>query len=180
MAGGHRASFAECLRDQARVAVRILGPLRGAGRRIDAHDSVGPRAQFAQLTRDPAGFAHLRDELLPLLRAAHGRAAAGGRPHRRYHGPHHQVQRAHLLGEPREVVIARINANVRVEQEEVHAIELGSVGIVQFGRGSQPQHGVQADGRFGIRPFAYQTGPHGVVDAGEIVVRIRGAHDAPY
>ena len=82
-----------------------------------------------------------------------------------------------LVRQPRQIVIARIDRNVRFEQEEIHAIESRAV---NFSGGGQAQHGIQADGRLRIRAFAHQAGPHGVVDAGEVVVRTRHIHDAPY
>ena len=50
---------------------------------------------------------------------------------------------------------------MRVEEEEVHAVELDAVDL---GRGGQIEHGIQVDGRLGIGAFADQAGPHGVVD----------------
>jgi hypothetical protein len=75
----------------------------------------GRAPQFAQFARDPAGLAHLRDEALPLVRVAHGRAAAGGRPHRRHYRPDNQAQRAHFVRQACEVVIARVDGDVRLE-----------------------------------------------------------------
>jgi hypothetical protein len=68
-------------------------------------------------------------------------------------------------------------SSMRVEEEQIHAIEPRAV---HLGGGGQAQHGVQIDGRLGIRAFAHQAGPHGVVDAGKVRVRTRHTHDAPY
>ena len=176
VAGGDVAGFAKCFGDQACVAFGILGPLGGAGCGIDAHDAVRPRAQLAQLARDAAGFAHLGDEVAALFRAAHGRSAAGRRPNRRHQRADASPSDAHFVGEARQIVVAGIDADMRIEQKQVDAVESRAV---RLGGGGEAQHGVEIDGRLGIGAFAHQSGPHGVVDTRK-VVRTWHAHDAPW
>ncbi len=60
---------------------------------------------------------------------------------------------------------------MRSEQEKIHAIEVRSV---YLGRGGEVEHGVEIDGRLGIRTLAHQSGPHRIVESGKIVQRHYG------
>jgi hypothetical protein len=122
VARGDFASLAKRLGDQPGVAFGIFGPLRGAGGRIDAHDSVRPRAQFAQ-------FAPMRQALRtcvtkrPLLRArpwpSRRRWGATPAPLPSDPGPARGLRRP---GAPDRRRWHRCR-NVRVEEEQIHAIE---------------------------------------------------------
>jgi hypothetical protein len=59
---------------------------------------------------------------------------------------------------------------VRVEEEQVDAVELDAVHV---GRRREAQHGVQIDWRLGVGAFADQAGPGGVVEFG-VVIHVLG------
>jgi len=61
--GGNVASEAKGLGDALLAAFGILEPIAGAARGIDADDSVGANAQFAQPLADAAALADLREEI---------------------------------------------------------------------------------------------------------------------
>ena len=66
-----------------------------------------------------------------------------------------------LVGERLDVVGAGVDGDVRVEQEEVDAVELDAVDL---GAGGQVEHRVEVDAGFGAgAAFADEAGPHGVV-----------------
>ena len=94
--------------------------------------SNGVRARTLQIMRDvppEGGFGYqildqaqsgapdLRQETLPLVRAAHGRPAARRRPHRRDDGADHQTLRADLIRQPAQIGVASIDADVGIEQK---------------------------------------------------------------
>ena len=112
----------------------------------------------------------MREELFHILGATHGGTAAGWGPDRCNQGPGIQVSRRELLGQDLQVVVGGIDVGVRQAQEQVHSVELHAVHVRG---GGQVQHGVEIDGRLGIRSFADQAGPHGGVQCGEFV----GAHN---
>jgi hypothetical protein len=47
-----------------------------------------------------------------------------------------------------------------IEEEQVHTVEPGAPDLCA---GGESQHGVEIDGWLRIRPFADESGPHGVV-----------------
>ena len=114
-----------------------------------------------------AGLPHLRQEVLPFLFVPHGRAAAGRRPHRRDERADDEMLRADLVGEPFQIVVGRVDADVRVEEKQIDAVELDAV---HFGRRRHVEHRVEVDRRLGIRALADQPGPHGVMDSGVFVL----------
>jgi hypothetical protein len=68
-----------------------------------------------------------------------------------------------------QLVICGVDADVRIEQEEVKAIELSSI---DFGSSRQVEHGIQIDRRFGTLAFADDTGPGRIVELGEAVAHV--------
>ena len=160
-----RARLAEGLRDLLRVAVRILGPLRRTRGRIDPDDARRSNPDVTQLLADLARFPDLRDELLALALVPHRRAAAGGRPHRRHQRADRKVPRADAIGEPLDLVVARVDADVRIEQKQVDAVELHAVDRCV---GGEIEHRVEVDRRLRVGPFADQPRPHRVVEAGNV------------
>ena len=79
--------------------------------------------------------------------------------------------RADLVGEPLEVVVGRVDADVRIEQEQVDAVELDAVDLRVRG---QVEHRVEIDRRLGVRAaFADEARPHRVVKGG---IFVRGRH----
>ena len=77
----------------------------------------------------------------------------------------HQVPRADLVGQPLQVVIGRIDVDVRIEEEQIDAVEFHAVDLRG---GRQVEHGVEIDGRLGIGTLADQAGPRGVVQFGKL------------
>ena len=159
---GDVAGFAERLGDRLRDCLRDLAPNRpDAAGRVDAHDAVRPDAEFAQLLRDAAAFANLVDELVRDPRRSPiaepppvgGQTGATTEPTTKPRAPD-------LVGQALQIVVGRVDADVRVEQEQVDAVELDAV---HLGGGGEVEHGVEVDGRFRVRPFADEAGPHGVV-----------------
>ena len=143
------------------VALRVFLPVRDPAGGINADDAVRAHAEIAQFPRDAAGFAHLLDKFLPLLLAAHGRAAAGWRPNRRNDRADDKAFGADFVREPFQIVIAGINAYMRVEQEQVHAVKLHAVHL-RFG--GEIEHRVEINGWFRAgAAFADEAGPHGVM-----------------
>ncbi len=96
------------------VARGILRPVGRAGGGVDADDAVGADAELAELARRsrrpcaPASTNFLRSSSL-----AHRRAAAGRRPDRRDDRADDQLLRAELVGELLQVVVCRVDADVR-------------------------------------------------------------------
>ena len=151
----------------AGVAVRILGPIGGTGRGIDADDSITPDAELAELFRDGAGFAHLREKIgaVGILSPSPNRrrwAARPGRPRSRPPGCERRfVPRAlpdRSSVESMSICGANRNRSTPSKCDAVH-----------FGRGREIEHGFEIDGRLGVRPFADQARPHGVVEGGIFV-----------
>ena len=62
--------------------------------------------------------------------------------------PDEQIPRADPIGEPLQVVVARVDADVRIEQKQVHAVELHAVDRRVRG---QVQHRVEVDRRLRVR-----------------------------
>ncbi len=77
--------------------------------------------------RDAAGFAHLPDESLASSAPPMADPPPVGGQTGATTDPTSRPKRAHLVGQSRQVVIARIDADVRFEQEQIHAIELHAI-----------------------------------------------------
>ena len=149
-----REPFAELLRHRARlakgcgnllgVAGRIFRPLRRARRGVDPDDAGLADARRTKRCADLTRLPDLRHELTAFVGVAHRRAAAGRRPHRRDQRPHEQLPRADPVHEPLQVVVARVDAHMRIEQKQVHAVELHAVDRRVRG---EVQHRVEIDRR---------------------------------
>ena len=64
---------------------------------------------------------------------------------------------------------------MRIEQEEIHAVEPDTIDL---GIGSQIEHRIQVNARFGAgAALADEPGPHGVVKFWEIAVTVLRAHN---
>jgi hypothetical protein len=116
----------------------------------------------------------LLEESLAVLVTAHRRAATGRRPDRRDDRADHQIPLSRLVGQTLQIVVRRVDADVRVEQEQVESVELDAV---HFSRRGQVEHRVQLDGRLRIGTFADHPGPGGVVQFGKVV---RGHGSIPF
>ncbi len=116
--------------------------------------------------RDAAGFENLGDELPPLFLGAHGGAAVGRPPNRRDHRADDESPGADFIRQGLDLVVGGVDVDVRLEEEQVHAIELHAI---DGGLGGQGEHRVQIDGRLGIGTFADEAGPHGIVQFGQLV-----------
>src|SRR5437879_5545449 len=75
--------FGKGLNNLPLIRLRVFGPVPHTGSRIDAHNAIRTRSGITQLFRDAASLADLLNKFLAFLVAAHGRAPASGRPHRR-------------------------------------------------------------------------------------------------
>ena len=151
----------------AGVALWIFCPVGRARRGIDPDDSILANAYIAQCFRDATGLRHLREEILrdpsrspsPIRRRWAAKPGATTEPTTKFRA-------AMLFREPLQVVVGGIDIDMRSEQEKIHAIEVRSV---HLGRGGEVEHGVEIDGRLGIRTLAHQSGPHRIVESGKIV-----------
>ena len=75
-----------------------------------------------------------------------------------------RFRRCTPLGQPLQFVIVGVDADMRVEQKQVDAVEPLPI---DFRRGGAVEHGVEVDWRVrGARFFADQAGPGGVVQFG--------------
>jgi hypothetical protein len=159
--------FPEGLRDLLGVPFGIGGPVMDASGGIDADDAVRADAELPELFRDAAGFLDLGDEVLAFLVAAHGGTAAGWTPDGGNDGADHEAFAPDLVGELLQLVVGRIDTDVRVEKEQVNAIEFLAV---DFGFGGAVEHRIEVDARLGARAaLADEAGPHGVMQFREIV-----------
>ena len=142
---------------------RILRPFGRTGRRIDADDAIRPHSQFAQLASDAAGFLDLRQEPAAFRFVSHRRAAAGRGPDRRNQRSGTQAFAGDFFSQARQIVVGRIDIGVRQGEEQIDAVEPHAVHLRGLG---QVQHGIEIDRRLGVRPFADQSRPHGIVKSG--------------
>jgi hypothetical protein len=79
-----------------------------------------------------------------------------------------------FVRQPLNTGIVNINAGVRIEQKQIHAVEFDSV---HLGFRREVEHRIELDARLGAgAALADQPGPHGVVKLGEIAVRVLRAH----
>ena len=108
-------------------------------------------------------FLHLREKALAFLVAAHGRASAGRRPHRRDERSDDEAARADAIGKPLQRLAIGVDVDVRVEQEQVDALEADAVDV---GGRRQVEHRVEIDRRLRVGPLADEPRPHRVVQCG--------------
>ena len=108
-----------------------------------------------------AGLPHLGDELLALGGIAHRGAAAGWRPDRRHERADGKLPRPNPIGEPLHLVVARVDADVRIEEKQIDAVELDAVDRCVRG---EIEHRVEVDRRFRVRSFPDEARPHRVVE----------------
>ena len=163
---GDVAGLAKRVGDPLRAGLRVRRPLGRRAGRVDPHDAVRPDAELLQRAGDAAAFADLREELLAGRVVAHRRAAAGGRPHGRDDRADHQPVRANLFRQLFQLLVGRIDADVRIEQKQIDAVEPLAVDL---GRGRQIEHRIELDRRLAALAFADDAGPRGVVKFGKVV-----------
>src|SRR5204863_7582524 len=111
---GDVARLAKRVGDLLRVPGRILRPLARTRRRIDPDDAVLADADVAKLLGDPARFADLRQETLPLVVTPHPRPAARRRPDRCHDRADDEFPGSNAIREPIQIVVGRIDAGVRI------------------------------------------------------------------
>ena len=63
--------------------------------------------------------------------------------------PTTQPLRANLVGQPLQIVVGRIDVDVRIEEEQIDAVEPDAV---RPRGGREVEHGVEIDGRLGVGP----------------------------
>ena len=107
------------------------------------------------LLGDAAALLHLGQELFAFPAVAHRRAAAGRRPDRRHHRADLQVPRPDLVGQPPQFAVVGVDADVRIEEEQIEAVEPHAI---DFGRGRQIEHRIQIDGRLAASPLPTTPG----------------------
>ena len=113
---------------------------------------------------DDTRLAHLLEKPGAVRLRPHGRSAAGRRPHGSDQRADDEAAPGDRIGEALRVIGRRIDADVRIEEEEIDAVEPGAV---DFGGGRQVEHRLEVDRRFGAwASFPNQSGPHRVVQAG--------------
>jgi len=139
------------------IFVVLLRRTRGG---VDSDDAGLPNARRTKLRANLARLPDLCHELPALVGVPHRRTAAGRPPDRRDQRPDEQIPLADPIREPFQVVVARVDADVWIEQEQVHAVELHAV---DRGVHGQVQHRVEVDRRLRVGPLPHQPGPHRVV-----------------
>ena len=101
--------------------------------------------------------------------SAHGRAAAGRRPHGRDQraGPRRPLEAILSARRARSSSVESISVcgSNRNKSTPSNFTPSTAAAAVRF------EHGVEVDGRLRVRPFADQPGPHGVVELGIVVPR---------
>ncbi len=80
--------------------------------------------------------------------------------------PMTKFPRTDLVGQTLQIVIGRIDLDVRREQEQIDAVEFRAVDL---GGRRQVEHRVEADGRFGIGSFSDDSRPGRVVKFRELI-----------
>ena len=171
---GHVASLGKSASDLRLVAFRILRPVRHAARGINPHHPVRPGAELPQPLANAAGLANLPDKLPAIFFAPHRRTAARRRPYRCNNRSDHKAPGQNLVGQSLDTVVIRINADVGVEEEKIHAVELDPV---HLGLGREVEHGIEVNTGFGAgAAFADEAGPHGVVQFWIVVAAVFCAH----
>src|SRR5262249_52443056 len=80
--------------------------------------------------------------------AAHGRSAARRWPHRRYERADDEAFGGDLVHHPFELAIARVDADVGIEQKEIDAVKPDAV---RRRVRREIQHGIEIDRRLGAR-----------------------------
>ena len=120
-----RARFAERLRRSSSVALRDpVAQSARARRRIDAHDAVRPNAQV----RSFLPIAHALRTWVTNFAFARRSPIAEPPPVGGHTGattePTTNPSRANLVAQPLQIVVGRIDADVRVEQKQIDAVEL--------------------------------------------------------
>ena len=113
-----------------------------------------------------ARLVDLAQKLLLIRLASHGQAAARARINGRDDRADLEVPLAGLVGQAFDFLVAPVDVEVRVIEEDVEAVEARAVAL---GGGGQVEHGVQVDGRLAALAFAHQARPGGVVELGIVV-----------
>ena len=118
---GDVAGLAECVGDPAACSPRDrLSPVAGAAGRVDPHDAVGPDAQLAQLSWrcgspcGPARGTSCAPSSLPIAEPppVGGQTGATTEPITRF-------RCAGLVGQPLQIVVRRVDVDVRGEEEQI-------------------------------------------------------------
>ena len=163
---GDVARPAERVGDALRVGLRVGRPLGRRAGRVDPHDAVRADAELPQRAGDAAALANLREKLLACRIVAHRRAAARRRPDRRDDRTDDQAARANFLGQLFQLLVGRIDADVRIEQEQVDAVEPLAV---DFGRGRQVEHRIEPNRRLAPLALADDAGPRRVMKLWKVI-----------
>jgi hypothetical protein len=156
------AAFLKVSTMAGRVGLRVLAPLLHAELGgIDADDAVLTDAVLVEELGDAAGLLDREEELLLLFVGAHRGITHRAAPDRSHERADLQAlggdEVRHLL----EVVLGDVGVGVRVEQEQVDAVELMAVDV---GGDGHVEHALEGDRRVvGVGLLADEAGPHRVV-----------------
>ena len=173
MAFGDLRGLLEGVDDAGRVSLRVLAPLLHAELGgVHADDAVLADAMLVEELGDAAGLLDREQELLLLFVGTHRGITHRATPDRSDERAHLQAlggdEVRHLL----EVVLGDIGVGVRVEQEQVDAVELVAVDV---GGDGHVEHLLESDRRvIGVGLLADEAGPHRVVQFHERRGGVRG------
>ena len=172
--GRDRRRLPEGLDHVGGVALRVLGPVLDPAGGVDADHARRANAPLRELAGDGARLPDGGQECVTPRARIDGCTPAGRFPDRRDNRADRQASRRELVDPGLELVVGAVNADVRLGQEQVHAIELPAIDL---GIGSQVKHRLEGDGRFVIRPvsaLAHDTRPSGIVQFWEVVAVVHG------
>ena len=173
MAFGDLRGLLEGVDDAGRISLRVLAPLLHAELGgVHADDAVLADAMLVEELGDAAGLLDREQELLLLFVGTHGGITHRATPDRSDERAHLQAlggdEVRHLL----EVVLGDIGVGVRVEQEQIDAVELVAVDV---GGDGHVEHLLEGDRRvIGVGFLADEAGPHRVVQFHERRGGVRG------
>ena len=148
----------------------IFRPVRGTGRRVDAHDAVRTDAEVAQCFANRARLFHLREKALAIVVASHRRSSARRRPHGRHERSDHEPACADAIGEPLQRVAIGVDVDVRVEEKEIDPVEAYAADFCCRG---QVEHRVEIDRRFRVGSLPTSPGHIALCSAGLVCVFIK-------
>ena len=125
---GDIAGLPEGIRKDAGIADRILGPIIDACSGVDTDHASLADAELAHLLADAARLTDHLNEASPIALTADSGAAAQRWPYWRNHRADLEIFRRDFVGEPLDVVARRVDARVRIREEEVHPIKFRIIG----------------------------------------------------
>ena len=148
---------------------RVLRGGLGRRRAVDPDHAVSAHAVLVEDARDAAALPHRVDEARARVGRAHRAVADRARPDRRDERADREVALRDRVGEAAEVRLRRVRVDVRMEEEEVDAVEAAPARARLRG---EVEHALERDRRMvGARLLADESGPHGVVQLHRSLLR---------